>query len=236
MTRYSSNEETLSDLADLDGSAVEREYRKVNKKPFWFSLLVAFVIIFIARWSIISPYYVPTGSMNPTVQSGDRLLGYKLAYGLTLPFQKTPIYSWAYPVRGDIVIFRNPHIPSLYYVKRVVGIPGDKVQVIGGILYLNDKPVSDETGKEVIYQKSYQLNFDSDNDAWFEWGPIKIDEDKVFVLSDKRSDTNDSRSFGVISRKDIIAKALCVLWSDQQVGNGDKEQSGFRKDRVLKGI
>ena len=118
----------------------------------------------------------------------------------------------------------------------MVGIPGDKIQMIGGILYLNDKPVSDEKGKEVIYQKSYTINFNGDNDAWFEWGPVTVEEEKVFVLSDKRSDTNDSRSFGVISRQDIIAKAIRVLWSDQQDGDGADGKSGFRKDRILKGL
>ena len=95
MSDFSSMEDSFSD-AGLDEDAVNREYSKVNKKPFWFSLLIAFIIIFIARWSVISPYYVPTGSMDPTVQAGDRLLGYKLAYGLTLPLQSNPVYPVSY--------------------------------------------------------------------------------------------------------------------------------------------
>src|SRR5262249_26856279 len=102
-----------------------------------FSLVILIVCVLAIRWSVASPYHVPTPSMEPTIKVGDRLLANKLAYGLKIPFTDIELANWARPKRGDIIVFKFPENTDLDYVKRVVGIPGDKIEVRDDILYIN---------------------------------------------------------------------------------------------------
>ena len=104
------------------------------------SISILLVVVFAIRWSIASPYYVPTASMEPTIKVGDRLLALKLAYGLRFPFTNFMLMEWGTPQRGDIIVFEFPKDQSINYVKRVVGVAGDKLRIIEDVLYVNDEP------------------------------------------------------------------------------------------------
>ena len=101
------------------------------------SLLVLVVVVLAIRWTIASPYYVPTASMEPTIKVGDRLLAFKLAYSFKIPFLNTSLFEWGSPEKGDIIVFRYPRDPSIDYVKRVVGVAGDKIKIVDDVLYVN---------------------------------------------------------------------------------------------------
>src|SRR5436190_558216 len=112
------------------------------RKPGFFSLDnlaslgVLLTIVLMLRWSVASPYHVPTASMEPTIKVGDRLLAFKLAYGFKIPFTEIKVADWDTPRRGDIIVFRYPRDPEIDYVERVVAIAGDELQIIDDILYL----------------------------------------------------------------------------------------------------
>ena len=120
---------------------------QANQKPGFFSfenmrsLAVLIIAIFALRWSIASPYHVPTASMEPTIKVGDRLLAFKLAYNLKVPFTDFVAVEWKKPQRGDIIVFKYPKDVDTDYVKRVVGLPGDRLELVDDILQVNGKPM-----------------------------------------------------------------------------------------------
>ena len=116
-----------------------------NQTSFWSpenlrSILVLIVLIFCFRWSVASPYHVPTASMEPTIKVGDRLLAFKLSYNLKVPFTDVVVWEWGKPERGDIIVFRYPKDPDIDYVKRVVGVAGDEISMVDDILHINGEP------------------------------------------------------------------------------------------------
>jgi signal peptidase I len=218
-----------------------------QEKPGFFSgenlrsLAVLALIIFAIRWSIASPYYVPTASMEPTIKVGDRLLAWKLAYELKVPFTDISLMKWADVKRGDIIVFKYPRNTDIDYVKRVVAVAGDKVQVIDNVLYLNGQAQSrlDHNGDRTILEdiqdsKDYKILFRENLtglDHWIiqntpEMGrfatsnfpgtdseAFTVPEGSVFCMGDNRDNSSDSRVWGVVPLNYVRGKALFVIWS-----------------------
>ncbi|MCX6116467.1 MAG: signal peptidase I [Proteobacteria bacterium] len=220
----------------------------IKEQPGFFSyeniksLLVLAVIIFAIRWSIASPYFVPTASMEPTIKVGDRLLAWKLAYELKIPFTDISAIRWADTKRGDIIVFKYPKDPEIDYVKRVVALGGDTVQVKDDILYINGKPQervdhnSDRSILEDIHDsKEYKLlfkeSFEGQPSHWvmqhkpeyrrftnsfypgIDNPPYVVPENSVFCMGDNRDNSSDSRVWGEVPKQYIRGKALFVIWS-----------------------
>lgn len=215
------------------------------KPGFWSpenlrSLFVLLLLIFCFRWSVASPYHVPTASMEPTIKVGDRLLAFKLSYDFTIPFTEIDLASWAKPARGDIVVFRYPKDPDIDYVKRVVGIPGDKIYVEENVIYINgvaQKQSSFESDRSIladINDNPDQKNlFKEDLSGLEHWviqnksdfrlsifgnrfpseGEFVVPEDSYFVMGDNRDNSTDSRAWGVVPESYVKGKALFVIWS-----------------------
>jgi signal peptidase I len=204
------------------------------------SLLILIVAIFAFRWSVVSPYHVPTASMEPTIKVGDRLLAYKLAYNLKVPFTDIVVLEWGKPKRGDIIVFRYPKDPDIDYVKRVVGIAGDKLKIRDDVLYVNDvaqareshefdrsilDDIEDHKNIKVLYMENL-----SGTDHWVmqnkpaqrlftraNWpdndGVYEVPADSVFVIGDNRDNSTDSRVWGEVPMSYIRGKAVMVIWS-----------------------
>lgn len=108
--------------------------------------LVVLTAVLALRTFVVEPYRIPSDSMMPTLQDGDRILVQKYAYALRLPLSEHPFYRRAAPARGDVVVFRYPPDPRITYVKRVVGLPGDLVEVRDDRVLINDQPVEEKDG------------------------------------------------------------------------------------------
>jgi signal peptidase I len=218
---------------------------KPAKPGFWSpenlrSLFVLLLLIFCFRWSVASPYHVPTASMEPTIKVGDRLLAFKLSYDFKLPFTEIDLASWAKPDRGDIVVFRYPKDPDIDYVKRVIGVPGDKIYVEENVVYINgvaQKQVSFDSDRSIltdINDNPDQKNlFKEDLSGVEHWviqnksdfrlsifgnrfpseGEFVVPEDSYFVMGDNRDNSTDSRAWGVVPKSYVKGKALFVIWS-----------------------
>jgi signal peptidase I len=205
------------------------------------SLAILIVLVLAVRWSIASPYYVPTSSMEPTIKVGDRLLAWKLAYNFKIPFTDTALLSWGAPKRGDIIVFKYPRDPSIDYVKRVVAIAGDQVQLRDDVLYINGTAearvdhngdrtiltdIVDEQDDKLLFRENLEgidhwvmqrkPEFRRALRAWWpdvDGKPYTVPEGSVFCMGDNRDNSSDSRVWGEVPLAYVRGRALFVVWS-----------------------
>lgn len=180
-----------------------------KKKPLWLdffeALLVALALALIIRTFIVQPFKIPSESMKDTLLVGDHLLATKFDYGLRVPFTDITLYEGRPPERGEIIILKYPRDRSVNFIKRVVGIPGDVIEMRNKQFYRNGQPVHED-----YIRITDPDNIISPRDTF---GPFKVPEDCFFVMGDNRDNSLDSRFWGTVPRKDVIAKARRMYWS-----------------------
>lgn len=171
------------------------------------ALLVALVLALIIRTFIVQAFKIPSESMLQTLQVGDHLLVNKFLYGVKWPFTNNYIIRGADPERGDIIVFEYPNNPSLDYIKRIVGVPGDVVEVRNKQFFRNGQPV-----KEAYIRHSDGNRMEPVRDNF---GPVTVPEDQYFVMGDNRDNSQDSRFWGFVDRPAIRGKAWRIYWSSE---------------------
>lgn len=177
----------------------------------WLPFGLMMTLLFAARSSLADHYVVPSGSMEPTLLPGDRVLVDKQAYGLRLPFTLVKLSEGARIARGDVVVFDSP-ADGTRLIKRVVAVPGDLVEVNAGHVIINRAPAAADMGAatEVLDRHTVTLNlaFGGGPDV----GPLRVPPGAVFVLGDARGNSLDSRFFGFVPESAIYAKAVSVYY------------------------
>ena len=172
-------------------------YRSLLEIPV--ILLISFALVFgFVRPVIASPYKIPTESMVPTIEVQDRILVNKLAYDLESP------------KRGDIVFFEDPVGGDKPLVKRVIGLPGDEIEIRDGELLLNGDPQEEPYLAEKLCDPDLPLTCS--------FGPVTVPEGHVFVMGDNRTHSVDSRFFGPVPEEDLIGEALVRFWPPGHAG------------------
>ena len=201
----------------------------IDKKKVVYEIRVFLLMILIVsslRSALADWNDVPTGSMKPTIQEGDRVVVNKLAYDLKVPFTTVNIVKWDDPKRGDIVVLFSP-ADGTRLVKRVVAVPGDQVEMRDNQLFVNGQPArqspitvaqSEEHGTayildEDLYGHLHKMMVTPEIPAVRSFGPVTIPQDHYFVLGDNRDNSNDSRFIGFIQRRRIVGKAVAVAFS-----------------------
>ncbi len=204
-----------------------RQYWRKEIRP----LLILALVLFSVRSSLADWNDVPTGSMKPTILEGDRVFVNKLAYDLKIPFTTWHLAEWANPKRGDIVVFFSPH-DGTRLVKRVVGLPGDVIELRNERLILNGnsidyKPLSTHISGQLSQSEQLHGLFATEElpahkhavmalpslPAKRTFGPVIVPEESYFMMGDNRDNSFDSRYFGVVERKRIVGKATDVVIS-----------------------
>lgn len=171
------------------------------------SLLAFLGVALTARASLADHYVVPTGSMIPTVQEGDRVFVSKAAYGLRFPLSTTWITRWSEPRRGDVVVLESP-VEDVILLKRVIALPGDTVEVKKGHVFLNGKRVESSDQEEKLDGKTHALSLASGGGPDF--GPDVVPKGKVLVMGDNRGNSRDGRMFGYVDEGTILGRAVAV--------------------------
>jgi signal peptidase I len=159
--------------------------------------------------------------MKQTLQIGDHILVNKFIYGIKIPYLRKTIVPLKKPRRGDIIVFKYPVDPDKDFIKRVIGIPGDEVQIRDKKLFVNQKRVNHDYG---VYTDSRILSAKvrpRDN-----FGPITVPDHSLFVMGDNRDESFDSRFWGFVDYKALNGKAFIIYWS------WDKENFGVRWGRL----
>ena len=195
------------------------------------SIVIALLIATSFKSAIADWNDVPTGSMKPTILEGDRIFVNKLAYDLKIPYTTWRISTWDDPARGDIVVFHSP-MDGTRLVKRVVGLPGDYLEMRKNRLFINGRAIQYESQKqseikrcpgltdsgqlilqEDLLDKSHPIMLSPLNRSVNSFGPIKVPKNHYFMMGDNRDNSADSRYFGFVERKKIVGKANAVVIS-----------------------
>lgn len=158
-------------------------------KETLFTILIALVLALIIRAFILQTFYIPTGSMIPTIMPGDRIIALKFWYYIA-PLK-----------RGDIVVFKSPEEPKIL-VKRLVGLPGDTILIKDGKVYINGKPWED---KKISHVRYYAV-------GPYGVGEQKVPEGEYYMLGDNSANSDDSRFWGFAPRRNILGKAVVTYW------------------------
>lgn len=175
------------------------------------ALIWAVALALVLTTFVVQAFKIPSGSMLETLQIGDHLLVNKFIYGLRNPFNDDYLIRGREPKVGDIIVFRYPKDRSLDYIKRIVGVPGDTLEMRNKVLYRNGAAI-----QEPYTQHSQPMIMIPGRDNW---GPITVPEDKFFALGDNRDDSSDSRFWGFLDRKDIRGLAWRIYWSADGLTN-----------------
>ena len=193
------------------------ELAKAGPKPSAWrenveAIVIAVVLALLIRTFGVQAFKIPSGSMLETLQIGDHILVNKLSYGLKMPFFGEPLVGGNNPRHGDIVVFAYPEDPRKDFIKRVVGVAGDRLEIRDKQLYRNGKPVPHEPyavfKDPVFYRKELSPR---DN-----MGPITVPEGMLFTMGDNRDHSSDSRYWGYVDVRSVKGKAFMIYWSWDQ--------------------
>jgi signal peptidase I len=193
---------------------VLQNVKKIIRENRAFILFV--FLMFATRSSFADWYLVPTGSMQPTIVEGDRILVNKMAYRLELPFTDIPLMETGSPERGDIVVF-NSQAAGNRLVKRLIGLPGDEIAMDNNQLFINGTPLVyaniDGRATEQLGKIKHQLQFIALEHPADNFAPVVVPEDHYLVLGDNRNNSADSRFIGFIPASELQGKAIKVVVS-----------------------
>jgi signal peptidase I len=170
------------------------------------SLLLAVLVALVVRSSVVEAFWVPSGSMLPTIQIGDHLFVNKLAYGMHLPFIGRELAQWRPLQRNDIVVFTSPVDRNIDLIKRVVAVAGDTVEVRNKKLFINGEAVPDPHA--TFTDPNAHSAVPRDN-----FGPVTVPPGKFFVMGDNRDQSYDSRYWGFADEADVKGQATFIYWS-----------------------
>lgn len=192
------------------------------------------LIVFLLRGFVAEPFRIPSGSMLPTLEVGDFILVNKFAYGLRIPVWNKKVFGSGSPHRGDVVVFRYPEDPSVDYIKRIIGVPGDEVAYYNKVLYINGKKMPQQQigtyhqdGSYVQYERFHEdlktvkhdiLKTDIVGTGDF---VIKVPANSYFAMGDNRDNSRDSRYWGFVPDKNLIGKAF-LIWMNWSSAGGLK--------------
>lgn len=250
------DQQLLSEANELDAAASQpdAEFRRLTKEAVqlnrrcdgslpWFlrasfvetlqAFGIAFMILFVVRLVVIQVYHIPSGSMEPGLLPGDRVIVWKLPYGLTVPFSKVKFGGWKMPERGDVLVFKFPNDPGRDFIKRVIGLPGDTVQVENGVVILNGRELlqeldgkyldldSDEASPPILDRlmekngdRQYRVLYEVKKKAKLrDMPPTVVPQGKYFFMGDNRDHSHDGRAWGLVDYSLIRGEALVIYLS-----------------------
>ena len=198
-----------------------KEKIKSKVQEYIEAIIIAILIALVIRTFVIQAFKIPSRSMVPTLLVGDQILVNKFIYGVKIPFLRQTIIPVSNPKRGDIVVFIYPNDRSKDFIKRVIGVAGDKIEIKNKKIFINDKKYSDSYGvysDNLIYPSTIQPR---DN-----FGPVTVPQGSLFVMGDNRDESSDSRYWGFVDLKDVEGKAFIIYWS------WDREDNTLRWRRL----
>ena len=180
----------------------------LKKKSVWRdwteSIIVAFFLAMVIRAFVVQAFKIPTGSMRMTLIEGDLILVNKFIYGAKVPFLKFWLPAVRSPERGDVVVFIYPEDKKKDFIKRLVGLPGETIEIKGGSIYINGKPATEPIFNQIYYYNRGEFSAEGQK--------ITVPQNNYFVLGDNSTSSKDSRFWGFVPKENLLGQALIIYW------------------------
>ncbi len=196
---------------------------------------LAIALVWFSRLYLVEPFRIPSPNMMPTLYEGDRIFVNKFRYGFLVPWTRKLIPLFSPPHRGDLVVFISPRDPSLHYIKRVVGLPGERISFRGHQIFIQGKQINSlkidpnislprDFQKKVVFEEHLEGEEGTHHVLYSEATPsslslldsqleVTLPKDAFFVVGDNRDDSYDSRSWGAVPISKLRGKPECIWWS-----------------------
>lgn len=196
----------------MEAERTGSRHQKKLRYFFYYArlIVVALVLAVLVKETMLEAYNIPSESMRNTLLVGDFLLAEKLTFGPKIPFTDLRLPGILSPEPGDVIVFKSPEDTEKSYIKRVVAVGGDRVEIVDKVVYVNGEAVDDS--RFVIHSDPTLLPrtaaYPRDN-----FGPITVPDDHYFVLGDNRDNSSDSRFWGCVPRELVTGRAILIHWS-----------------------
>ena len=187
----------------------QKQRMKAVAREWIESILIAFVLAMFIRTFFFQAFKIPSGSMRPTLVEGDRLLVNKLRYGARVPLLRQRLPGFSKPKRGDVVVFAYPEDRKRDFIKRLIALGGETVEIKSGDIYINGQRVKDPRIKNTYYYN--RGDYGGMNQR------IKIPQGYYFVLGDNSGSSHDSRYWGFMPESDLIGRAELIYWPPNRI-------------------
>jgi signal peptidase I len=189
----------------------EPTFRKSTAREYFESIVVAVILALFIRTFVVQAFKIPTGSMEPNLLVGDHLLVNKFVFAPTASSIERMLLPMRDIRRGDIIVFKFPEEPERDFIKRVIGLPGETLELRSKKIYINGQPL-DEPYVHYI-DATHAASEVTSFDVRERYGPVKVPPDQYFVMGDNRDNSQDSRYWGFLPRHYVKGKALLIYWS-----------------------
>jgi len=191
-----------------------RTFRKSTVREYFESIVIAVILALFIRTFVVQAFKIPTGSMENNLLIGDHLLVNKFVFGPSATGLERAILPMGTIKRGDVIVFKYPEEPDRDYIKRVIGLPGETVEMRAKKIYINGTPL-DEPYVHFLEPPSAETNVHevTSIDVRERYGPVTVPPNQYFVMGDNRDNSQDSRYWGFLRRDYVKGKALLIYWS-----------------------
>jgi signal peptidase I len=205
---------------------VAKEFKKSTVREYFESIVIAVILALFIRTFVVQAFKIPTGSMENNLLIGDHLLVNKFVFGPTETSLERTLLPIGTIKRGDVLVFKYPVEPDRDFIKRVIGLPGDTVELREKKVYINGKPL-DEPYVHFLQPPGgeSELHEVTSFDVRERYGPVTVPANQYFVMGDNRDNSQDSRYWGFMPRENVKGKALLIYWS-YEAGREDYEEEG----------
>jgi len=184
----------------LKKKSVFREYAE--------AAVIAIILALLIRTFVVQAFKIPSGSMEPTLLVGDHILVNKFLYGIKIPFINKTLIPISDPKRNDVIVFIYPVDKSKDFIKRVIGLPGDEIEIVDNKIYINGESFEDRYGYYPDLGRRAVVPAGKNR-----FGPVTVPKDQLFVMGDNRNHSYDSRFWGFVPFDSVKGKAFIIYWS-----------------------
>ncbi len=204
------------------------------------SLSFSILIVLAIRWALFEPYIIPSESMVPTLLVHDHLAVNKFVYGLRVPFTQQWLIKFSKPKRGDIVVFRSVEDPQIFLIKRVIGLPGETLEISDRSISVNGTVVEQKASKtdvnldykiESLEGREHLIVYENGRSSNDEPRKIVVPDDHFFMMGDNRDNSSDSRVWGTLPFDNILGRASIIWLSCEEMAEGSSRLCNFAKLR-----
>jgi signal peptidase I len=205
---------------------MRREFRKSTLREYFESIVIAVILALFIRTFVVQAFKIPTGSMENNLLIGDHLLVNKFVFGPSESGIETSLLPLGTIRRGDVVVFKYPEEPERDFIKRVIGLPGERIELRQKKVYVNGTPLDEPYVHFLEPPGVHSANSEITSlDVREQFGPVTVPANQYFVMGDNRDNSQDSRYWGFLPRDYVKGKALIIYWS-YEADREDYEETG----------